>query len=84
MHYLQKFGHMGKKHAEVYLAPRAFCQRSSRSWERHAGGVKGEFYHRKAKATKIYILFRVVNAKNAQLKEFLRHQLLKDLWISDC
>lgn len=46
---------MGKKHAEVYLAPRAFCQRSSRSWERHAGGVKGEFYHRKAKATKIYI-----------------------------
>lgn len=59
------------------------CQRSSRSLERHAGAM-GEPDHRKAKATEIDILFWVVKAKNAQLKEFLRYQLLKDLWISDC
>lgn len=62
--------------AEVHPASRTFCQRSC---ERHAGGVGGECDHRKAKATKTYILFRVVKAKNAQLKEFLRYQLLKDL-----
>jgi hypothetical protein len=42
-------------------------------------GEAGEHDHRKAKGTIMYTLFQIIKAKNAQLNEFLRCQLLKDL-----
>lgn len=79
----------GWRLAEVYPALGLFVREvvAVRDMRGAGGGGRrllgGECDHRKAKATKIYILFRVVKAKNAQLKEFLRYQL-KDLWISGC
>lgn len=58
--------------------------RNSRSCGRQAGGVGGEQDHRKARATKYVYSVQGCESQECKLKEFLRYQLLKDLWISGC